>query len=405
MNNELTNWINRGTADDAITLADWYYIKGHTASALNFYMKGAELGNSEQTYYSLCRIAMCLNLQGNRTFYSKTALMHAINHSPKRPEAYHLLSKVYEWTNEWQDSYTWANIGLQCDNIQPISGIEWLGKDGLKFQKGVAAWWMNRIDESLDIMLDLDRMSDLPLLHKQSIKGNIKTMTDSWVYVDFYKGSQYEKVRNPFPGMETIKANYSQCYQDLFVLTALNGKRNGLYLEVGSADPFYYSNTALLETEWNWDGISIEIKPEEVHKFKSKRKNLCIQSDALKTDWETILSEYSDERDWDYLQLDCEPPINTYLILLDIPFHKWRFRTITFEHDHYTDQTSGIREKSRRYLKAMGYELVVSNISPDENSPFEDWWVHPELVDREIIDKIKSISEINHAKKWILNDM
>ena len=34
--------------------------------------------------------------------------------------------------------------------------------------------------------------------------------------------------------------------QDMFVLTVLNGKTNGTYLEIGSGDPFIGSNTALL---------------------------------------------------------------------------------------------------------------------------------------------------------------
>lgn len=404
MNKELTNWIERGEQDDAIALADWYFIKGHTASALNFYIRAAEFGDNLQTYYALCRIAMCLNKQGNRLFYSKNALMHAIQLYPQRPEAYHLLSKVFEWTKEWQDSYTWASIGLNYCDVECIKGIEWIGKGGLLFQKAVAGWWMNRIDESLTIFLDLDKNWDLPIEHKKSCKENIKFMTDSWVYVDFYSQSNYDKVRYKFPGLENIKSNHSQCYQDLFVLTALDGKREGTYLEIGSADPFYYSNTALLETEFNWKGVSLEIKESEVQKFKKARKNECIQADALKTDWLALMDSKDWGTDWDYLQLDCEPPMNTYLILLDIPFHKYRFRTITFEHDYYTDETKSFRDKSRRYLEAMGYQLVVANISPDDKSPFEDWWVHPDLVDKDIIDKIRNISEINHAKEWIFNN-
>ena len=38
----------------------------------------------------------------------------------------------------------------------------------------------------------------------------------------------------------------------------------------------------------------------------------------------------------------------------------------------------------------MGYELVIGNVSPMENCSFEDWWVHPDLVDRKLIDQIKN---------------
>lgn len=43
---------------------------------------------------------------------------------------------------------------------------------------------------------------------------------------------------------------------------------------------------------------------------------------------------------------------------------------ITFEHDFYADEKNGVREKSREYIYSIGYELVVNNIAPDENSSF-----------------------------------
>ena len=51
----------------------------------------------------------------------------------------------------------------------------------------------------------------------------------------------------------------------------------------------------------------------------------------------------------------------------------------------------------------MGYELIVSNVSVDDKSPFEDWWIHPELIDNKIIEKLKSIKEVNNIKDWIYN--
>ena len=39
--------------------------------------------------------------------------------------------------------------------------------------------------------------------------------------------------RFKFPGFGKIENNYSQCFQDLFVLKCLSGKRKGTYLEIG----------------------------------------------------------------------------------------------------------------------------------------------------------------------------
>ena len=91
----------------------------------------------------------------------------------------------------------------------------------------------------------------------------------------------------------------------------------------------------------------------------------------------------------DYLQVDCDPPTISYEVLQKIPFHTHKFAVITFEHDYYADPTQSIRDKSRKYLESFGYKLVVSNIAPDQYSSYEDWWVHPDLVDSKIIEKME----------------
>jgi len=88
-----------------------------------------------------------------------------------------------------------------------------------------------------------------------------------------------------------------------------------------------------------------------------------------------------------------EPSRVTFECLLAIPFDKYRFGIITYEHDHYVDMTSSYRDKSRKYLKLMGYEMLVANVSPNDNSPFEDWWYHPELISPEIVEKMKCVSD------------
>ena len=47
-----------------------------------------------------------------------------------------------------------------------------------------------------------------------------------------------------------MKSN-SQTGQDLFVLSVLNHKRNGTFLEIGSNHPITVNNTFLLENEYD----------------------------------------------------------------------------------------------------------------------------------------------------------
>lgn len=211
-----------------------------------------------------------------------------------------------------------------------------------------------------------------------------------WKEPILYTDSCYESLKVKFTGASTIKRNFSQCYQDMFVLTMLDGKKLGQFLEIGCGSPFYCNNTVLLEKLFGWDGISIDINKEITENFSKYRSSKVINSDATILNYNKLLKE----TDYDYLQIDCDPAIISYKVLSSIPFESHRFAVITFEHDFYADEKSGVREQSREFLYSQGYKLVVNNISPDERSSFEDWWVHPELVKNEIIIKMHCLSEV-----------
>jgi FkbM family methyltransferase len=164
-----------------------------------------------------------------------------------------------------------------------------------------------------------------------------------------------------------------------------NGKKEGTYLEVGAGYPKKGNNTFLLEKEFDWKGISVDINPKSKELFDKNRKNKCICTDAVKMDYNQVLEEHYKSKKIDYLQLDCDPANITYDILQKIPFDSYKFGVITYEHDYYNDETGSYREKSRVFLKGKGYKLICGNISPlKDKYPFEDWWIHPDLIDYKI---------------------
>ena len=55
-----------------------------------------------------------------------------------------------------------------------------------------------------------------------------------------------------------LSKSKSQLRQDLFVLSRLNFKRGGYYVEFGATNGIDLNNTYLLETEFGWDGILAE---------------------------------------------------------------------------------------------------------------------------------------------------
>ena len=78
-------------------------------------------------------------------------------------------------------------------------------------------------------------------------------------YDPSYHPSMSTVARHFFNNIDKIKGSYSQAMQDIFVLTLLDGKTNGVYLEIGSFEPLKYNNTFLL-TQFDWNGISIDIR-------------------------------------------------------------------------------------------------------------------------------------------------
>tara|TARA_Y100000004_G_scaffold187170_1_gene239614 strand:+ start:1079 stop:1663 length:585 start_codon:yes stop_codon:yes gene_type:complete len=180
--------------------------------------------------------------------------------------------------------------------------------------------------------------------------------------------------------------SFSQAGQDKFIITMLQNKHHGKYIEIGAFDPIQISNTYLLETEYEWTGFSLDIKEKYVNKFNLSRKNKCVLADGRTFDYhEYIKSLWGDIDRIDYLQVDCEPAENTYKCLCAVPLDKVRFSVITFETDYYACGDN-IRKLSREKLNGYGYELVASDVC-NENNPFEDWYVDPTCVDASIFQK------------------
>ena len=142
-----------------------------------------------------------------------------------------------------------------------------------------------------------------------------------------YSIKDHYRLRHNFSESEKIKKNWSQSMQDMFVLSMLDGKRNGVYVEIGADKPKIINNTYLLETQFDWIGVSFELDSEKVEFYNDFRKNTCI----------------------------CG--------LDDI----WQ-------------------KESTKIFEKHGYERVIKNVA-NQGNPYEDWWVDPKVVNRAIIEK------------------
>jgi hypothetical protein len=199
--------------------------------------------------------------------------------------------------------------------------------------------------------------------------------------------------------------SYSQACQDKFVLGVTKYKTNGCFLEIGAGHPILTSNTYTLEKNYNWKGIMVDYSNEFKDLYKEHRPNsFHIIDDATNVDYKHVFELNNMPTNIDYLQIDLDvnnrSTLTTLEILNNYIFDKHKFAAITFEHDVYTGNYFDTREKSREILNKRGYVCVFPDVC-HEWKVFEDWYVHPELVDMEHVVKIVS----QNVNKYFVHDI
>ncbi len=197
-----------------------------------------------------------------------------------------------------------------------------------------------------------------------------------------------------------------QAFADKFVLNCTGFKRGGYFLELGSREAKSNNNSYILEKEFGWKGVMVDRVNDHKESYESTRPNsIAIIEDATQIDYKKVFEDNNFPSELDFWQLDLEVRDNTALSTLikinqDI-LDLYKFSTVTMEHDIYTGFENAVatRNKSREILESRGYYCVFKDIlDPPEvcvDYPYEDWWVHPDLVDMEYV---KYLQEKNKDK-------
>ena len=172
---------------------------------------------------------------------------------------------------------------------------------------------------------------------------------------------------------------------DLFALDILEYKKNGYYVEMGSAGPIQGNTTYKMESEYDWTGVGFDLDQKNVDEYNAVRKNPCLKEDATKFNYLKYFEENNYPKQIDYLQVDIESPISysgrsmepigqPLNGLISLPLQHYRFTVICFEHDtiiHY--KNASMRDAQREILNNLGYSLIAK-------IGHEDWWVDPTVV-------------------------
>lgn len=190
--------------------------------------------------------------------------------------------------------------------------------------------------------------------------------------------------------------SFSQSGQDLFVNAIFDGKRDGLFLDIGCNHPIELSNTYALEQELGWRGLLIDRDEYCIQLCKEKRASKAWLGDALHGDWAfaggTVLNLFGHDKPReciDYLSLDCDENTAPILKQLLHDIYPRRFAVLTIETDHYRFG-DGPRSEIRALLELHNYDILCRDVRASDGSAYEDWCVDRRLVDMERAERFRS---------------
>jgi FkbM family methyltransferase len=194
--------------------------------------------------------------------------------------------------------------------------------------------------------------------------------------------------------------SYSQLNQDLKCIEFFNNKKDGFFVDVGAHNGVTFSNTYLLEKEYNWTGICVEPIKDVFDKLIKNRNCICKNTGIYDKTGEVTFSiiegsnemlsgitedinhhkaivekegksitiptitftELLDEAQAplliDFLSLDTEG--SELKILQSLNHKKYKFLYITVEHNY-----TPLREEIRKFLVSKDYEYINENAHDD----------------------------------------
>lgn len=194
----------------------------------------------------------------------------------------------------------------------------------------------------------------------------------------------------------------SQCGQDEWVCEFFNFKKDGFFLDVGAYDGVDLSNTYLLETELNWNGICCEANKSVFDRLINSRKCECVniavsdfngQGGFINNEMygylnpdsnnivqvktiDVILKELNAPKNIDYFSLDIEGSEPN--VLSKFPFDEYDVILISVEHNKYS-QGDVNKNKIKDILFNNNFEIFKEDIYRSDDElfrPLEDWYIN-----------------------------
>lgn len=375
------------------------------SGAFGFYLRAADMSPGKTfkekwlQYKCMILSAFIYERNENRTQSVEGLFKLAIDTLPNRPEAYYFISKFKAKNNDWRESLMYAKIGMSFFDVEEMDNdVGYPGDHALGLVYAKAKWKTDGRDDSKNLAFDLKYKNKLNSADDKAASALLAE--HGYPSTLAYEQTDFSRFKYPFPGLEDIDINHSRHFQDLFVLAVLDGKRGGSFVELGSGHPTLFNNTLLLEKDFGWNGISLDNSERMCHIFSRERSTNITLADAADVDYKQLFKQNCLEERIDFLRINAEQA--SLEALGKIMFDKHEFGVIQFQHNAVW-WGSKIRDESRKILSNIGYVLLVSDVSTDENSNYEDWWVHPAYAQSK--SKMKSVNKKNFAWNYMMKGL
>ena len=384
-------------------LAREYDIREQGAAAFGWYLRAADMSTGKTwddrwiQYRSIIMGAFIYDRARDRNLSVEGLLKIAIATMPERPEAYYFMAKHKATNNDWRESLMYSSIGLQQCDVTPEhdSDLGYPGEHGMRMLYARAKWKTDGRDDSKNLAFDLKYKNKL----SKEINKEATELLDEHGYPSTlpYDKSLHSRYKYKFKGLDELTQNYSRHFQDMFVLSALDGKRNGTFIEIGSGHPTLFNNTKLLEEDFGWRGISLDSSERMCSIFSRERATNIILADAAETNYEVLFKQNCQEQNIDFLRINAEG--GSIPALERIPFDKHTFNIIQFQHN-VCWWGEEVALKSRDILSKLGYVCMVPNVAVSNKLAYEDWWVHPNIAKHN--RRMKAKDGINFAWDYMM---
>jgi hypothetical protein len=197
--------------------------------------------------------------------------------------------------------------------------------------------------------------------------------------------------------MKRSFTNFPNCHSgsrfDEFAARLFDFKRNGTYVDIGSAHSRDHNNSNYLDLQLGWRGLCVERESRYNDSYVDRKNCTYINGDALALDYTEIFTKMAMPSSIDYLSVDVDVlDLEVAKILLNT---NYRFKIIGIEHDAY-QYGDKYRIPQRELFLSKGYVLTCADMfvrHPDiVECPFEDWYLDPQYFSDDVIEKVKSNS-------------